>query len=285
MSTTMEQLLQAMANPLQEIRTERTSGTQSRPTLDVLAKRLGTFTFDPSAGSTFAQWYQRHKITLKEAEEGLPPNQRVELLLQAQGEQEYRQLCGRVSPKEPTELQYDELVECLKTQFSDNRTLFKRCYDTLTTKATSRDIDTVLDEVNVEGDLFEFDKLNLDKFKLLLVALRMSDPYFHPYRAIILKESETSNLATVRELCRAHYEKVTNIQVGTTTADTQINTVHKNKRHKVKSHKFKSGSNSACKSCGSSEHIRTKFRSATVFATTVNVPDISPKPACRKGRI
>jgi len=55
-----------------------------------------------------------------------------------------------------------------------------------------------LDEVNLEGDLFEFDKLDLDKFKLLLAALRRSDPYYHPYRAIILKESETSSVEQIR---------------------------------------------------------------------------------------
>ncbi|KAH1006896.1 hypothetical protein HUJ05_007587 [Dendroctonus ponderosae] len=74
----------------------------------------------------------------------------------------------------------------------------------------------MLDEVNLDGDLFEFDKLDLDKFKLLLAAPRMSDPYYHPYCAIILKESgnQTVNLTRIREMCRAHSVRVTNTTVG-----------------------------------------------------------------------
>lgn len=80
------------------------------------------------------------------------------MFLHALGEQEYRQLRGRVSLKKQTELGYEVFVMELQRLFCDNRTIFQ------THKVTPGNVVTVVDESKLLGDLFKFEELNLDKF-------------------------------------------------------------------------------------------------------------------------
>ncbi|KAH1028685.1 hypothetical protein HUJ05_002017 [Dendroctonus ponderosae] len=105
--------------------------TPPKSSLDDIAKRLRTFTYDPTSGCTFDQ---RHEITFNSASMFLTDVEQVELLLNVLVEQEYRQFCG----------------------------------------ASNWITDTVLDEVNWDGDLFDFDNLDLDKLKLLLAETKPS---------------------------------------------------------------------------------------------------------------
>lgn len=101
---------------------------------------------------------------------------RVQLLLHALGSAEYRRLRGRLYSDAPQDKNFEELLTTLKDLFSDSKTFFQRRYDAVTFKPNNLDIDAVVDEVShVEGDLFGFDKLNIDKFKLLLAALWMNE--------------------------------------------------------------------------------------------------------------
>ncbi|KAH1022084.1 hypothetical protein HUJ04_011536 [Dendroctonus ponderosae] len=108
-----------------------TGRTPPKSSLDDIAKRLRTFTYDPTSGCTFDQ---RHEITFNSASMFLTDVEQVELLLNVLVEQEYRQFCG----------------------------------------ASNWITDTVLDEVNWDGDLFDFDNLDLDKLKLLLAETKPS---------------------------------------------------------------------------------------------------------------
>jgi len=58
-------LLECHSKELQELRqvnANQSPVTPPKPTLDVFASRLGTFTYDSSADFTFAQWFQRHEL-------------------------------------------------------------------------------------------------------------------------------------------------------------------------------------------------------------------------------
>lgn len=256
------ELLRAQQEEIRIFKGRETIESNVHATINSLSGRLGSFAYDTSSGTTFAQWYQRHAITFNEAKAALSAEQQVELLLNALGEQEYRQLCGRVSPNKPTEMLFDSLVEHLRVLFLDTRTFFQRRYDTLTAKASNRNIDAVLDEVNLEGDLFEFENLNLVKFKLLLAAIRMSDPMYQPYRAIVLKDSDHCKFGEIREKCREYADRVINTNVGTFSANSlDINAVHHkttvSQKQTGRTKQFKASSNKQCQGCGATSHQRS----------------------------
>lgn len=161
-----------------------------KPTIESFTSRIIKFIYDATSGSTFTRWHKRHAITFEEARV-LPERQQKELLLISLGEREYDQLAGRISPKQPSEMTLGELVSTLTSLFDDPRTLFQRRYDTLMAEAENKNVDGVLDEVNIEGDLFEFDKLDLEKFKLLLAALRMRNPKYAIAKKRVLRRFES----------------------------------------------------------------------------------------------
>ena len=91
------------------------------------------------------------------------------------------------------------------------------------TKKVLGDYDSVIDQTNLNFDLFEYDKLTLVGFKCLVIAMRLHDADQLPYRSIILREMEKPDvdLNQLREACRAYADRAANLRVGTSSATTR----------------------------------------------------------------
>jgi len=113
--------------------------TRLKVTLHDFATRLGTFTYDGDADLTFEKLCQRHLMTFKEAKSTLFPTQLVELVLNALDDHEFNQLLCHISPKDSSELVFDNLFDEIKDLFSHSKTLFQWRYEALTCKATKQE--------------------------------------------------------------------------------------------------------------------------------------------------
>jgi len=102
----------------------------------------------------------------------------------------------------------------------------------------------------VKSDLFEFNKLTIDKFKLLLADLYTNQPALQPYRAIILKESEVdnANMMKVRDLCCAHAEQLVKTRIETTVPQLPLE-VNAVRQQNLRNQKKKRGPIRECYRC------------------------------------
>lgn len=86
-----------------------------------------------------------------------------------------------------------ELVQHLKKQFHDNKTLFQHRFKALNFRASPpATAIEILDKVNVLEDAFELDNFNIDQLKILLTALVLSDHTYYkansPFQGYIRKK-------------------------------------------------------------------------------------------------
>lgn len=200
------------------------------------------------------------------------------LILTALGDDEYQRLLGRLSPKKPHELPFDDLVSHLRKQFHDNKTLFQRRFEALNFRASPpMSVVEVLDKINILGDSFEFDNFKVDQLKILLTALALSDHAYHSERTILFKlvsEKESCSFNEIREICYAHAERtadvlrVENSRLPEVNAVKQFDSKRKNSKGKNQHPKcFNKNktpqkdtkpvqAHATCRGCGATNHRR-----------------------------
>ncbi|XP_025262986.1 uncharacterized protein LOC112637431 [Camponotus floridanus] len=271
-----------------EILSHRISGTDDTAKSSQfanLATRLGKFVHDPARGKTFTLWFERHRSTFAEGAKGLTDTEGKELLLNALGD-EYQQLLSRLSSKKPQEMSLADLVQHLRKQFHDNKTLFQRRFEALNFRASPLTTAIeILDKVNVLGDAFELDNFNIDQIKILLTALALSDHTYYTERTVLFKvasEKENCTFQDIREICYAHANRTADVmrvegqrffEINAVSQSTKNSPKKKGKYYEKKTNpttlhyekKRNSTTLSPCYGCGSTKHRRDAcpFKNAT----------------------
>ncbi|KAE9545923.1 hypothetical protein FO519_010865, partial [Halicephalobus sp. NKZ332] len=166
-----QSMLAAILEAMQQLIQNQNPAQTSRSfTLGSTSALLGTFLYAPDKDQTFPSWYGRSKTLLESM--SLSELDMTYLLLKALGPQEYVQLKGRTSPKNPEDLSYKELVTLLNDIFGPVKSLFRRRHEILATRLPpGKSAEDIVNLANLKGDGFEFQNLNLDTFKIFLMLL------------------------------------------------------------------------------------------------------------------
>lgn len=252
-----------------------------------LADRLGKFVYDPTSNKTFTFWFERHENTFSDGAIGLTDDEKRQLLLNALGDDEYQRLVSRLSPKKPYEFSFNDLVNQLKVQFHDNKTIFQRRFEAINFRPSPPiSVTEILDQVNVIGDNFQIDKFNIDQLKIMLAILALSDHSYQTERALLFKlasEKESCIFDEARNICFAHAQRTADVMRVEHNQPAEINAVnqHQNKKivqqrkeSKLKAKSFAKENSirkqniSSCNGCGSISHKRQNcpFKEATCRA-------------------
>jgi len=112
-------------------------------------------------------------------------------------------------------MSFEDLVQHLKKQFHDNKTLFQRRFEALNFRAfPPTTAIEILDKLNVLGDAFYLDNFNIYQLKILLTALALSDHTYYTERTVLFKvasEKENCTFQDIREICYAHANRTADV--------------------------------------------------------------------------
>lgn len=145
-------------------------------TLDTLGRNITDFEYDPDNGLTFESWYNRHLDCFDEKTTGLSKEDLVRLLMRKLSTSVYTSYDNHIAPKRPTEINFDDHVEKLKTLFGRKKSIFSLRFECLNIiKRRDDEYTSYAGLVNRLCENFDFEKLKKDQFKCLVFILGLKD--------------------------------------------------------------------------------------------------------------
>ncbi|EYB86727.1 hypothetical protein Y032_0274g1028, partial [Ancylostoma ceylanicum] len=106
---------------------------------DSLHRRIEKFVYDPDRGRTFDIWLKRYQDLFDNECNDLDEKDKTRLLVSRLDENCHQMLTGAISPKQPSDLPWKEVIEVLERQFGSAKTLFRRRFECFKTRYEGQD--------------------------------------------------------------------------------------------------------------------------------------------------
>ncbi|KAL6742847.1 hypothetical protein Aduo_015951 [Ancylostoma duodenale] len=96
---------------------------------DSLHRIIEKFVYDPDRGRTFDIWLKRYQDLFDNECNDLDEKDKTRLLVSRLDEACHQMLTGAISPKQPSDLPWMEVIQVLERQFGSAKTLFRRRFE------------------------------------------------------------------------------------------------------------------------------------------------------------
>jgi hypothetical protein len=213
----MTEAIAALAVNQASTQTTTTSNADTSASLfDRVLSRLETFEHDAEDGHTFARWWERFGDFIKE--EGLSDDQRRRLVLTKLSSKFYNQYTEGLLPKTFDDLDFQETLAHLKTQFGDSKSIFVRRFEAFKLKCgQNQDPIAFAIDVNSSCERSELSKATSEEIKCLIYLSGLADDRFDlKHKALKLLEDwraakKEIKFTTLIEECRSYVKIQSNV--------------------------------------------------------------------------
>jgi hypothetical protein len=273
----MSEAIAALAVNQSNQTTTTTKVYTSASLFDRVLSRLETFEHDSEDGHTFARWWERFGDFIKE--EGLSDDQRRRLVLTKLSSKCYNQYTEGLLPKTFDDLDFQETLAHLKTQFGDSKSIFVRRFEAFKLKCgQNQDPIAFAIDVNSSCERSELSKATSEEIKCLIYLSGLSDDRFDlKHKALKLLEDwrdakKEIKFTTLIEECRSYVKIQSNVAAFSSSlkAPHQVNPIF-NKPQKLTGQSSGQSGNPKGKTNNDSSKGRNDTRSSKPTRTMPSV--------------
>uniref|UniRef100_A0A7I4YU52 Peptidase A2 domain-containing protein n=1 Tax=Haemonchus contortus TaxID=6289 RepID=A0A7I4YU52_HAECO len=194
--TPVNDLLQMMATQqkllvdlLQKMSTSAV--TQQESQFDRMARRIDKFSYDPDQDDCFNLWYNRHKDIFDIDCEGMEEKTKTRLLVSALDAVSHTRFSRFILPKEPSELNWSETLEALKTLFGTKKSLFRRRFECFRMNfSPNEDIDNFVNSLKARTLEANFKGIRHETLECLALVFAFQAPELADYRKSVKDDSK-----------------------------------------------------------------------------------------------
>lgn len=168
--------------------TLETTGGGSEVLMDILAKSIREFIYDPEENQIFELWYERYEDIFLVEGEKLDDAAKVRLLLRKVSTVVFDRYKDYLLPKHTREVSFNDTVETLKKLFGRKQSQFSlrvKCMQYQ--NGENEDIVTYAANINKKCEQFAFEKCTKDNFKCLMFVNGLQSTQHQDIRARLLK--------------------------------------------------------------------------------------------------
>ncbi|XP_055604855.1 uncharacterized protein K02A2.6-like [Uranotaenia lowii] len=234
--------------------------------IESLSSVIREFHYDPEAGITFERWFNKYEDLFRADGKDLDDAAKIRLLMRSLSVPVHEKFTNYLLPRHPRDFSFGQVIEKLKTIFSEKRSLFSKRYDCLhLIKNDSDDFVTYAGNVNRFCEDFDLANLTIDQFKALIFVCGMQSSQEAEVRTRLLAklESDTSreiNLEALVTECHRISSLKHDIELVEKQASPSVHAVQKAKitqRHSKSSFQAESAvPRSPCWQCGAMHFVK-----------------------------
>ncbi|KAI8114837.1 hypothetical protein CVS40_12855 [Lucilia cuprina] len=167
----------------------QSSSTFNREQLmDILAKQISEFGYEPDENHTFGSWYSRYEELFLIDAGNLSDSDKTRLLLRKVSQSVYQQYADVVLPLKPSDISFEVTLEKMKNMFGKKESLFSsryKCFQTI--KSEIEDYGVYIAKVNRLCENFLLEKFTKDNLKCLIFVSGLQSPKDANFRNEILR--------------------------------------------------------------------------------------------------
>lgn len=225
------QSISAAASNNSSTPTPSTTSSAPETLMDVVAKNIREFDYDPEEGQIFGTWYERHEDVFRIEAEQLDDAAKVRLMLRKVSTTVFNKYKDYILPKQPRDVTFQQTVEILKKLFGRKESLFStrvKCMQMV--RGESEDVISYAAKVNRLCEQFLLNNCTTDNFKCLMFVNGLKCQKFQEYksRLLTLLDSETNTNPLTLDHLVAEIERINTLKRDTATnehREMQVNAV------------------------------------------------------------
>ncbi|PIO72745.1 hypothetical protein TELCIR_05317 [Teladorsagia circumcincta] len=167
---------------------------------DSLYRRIEKFSYDPDRDRTFDIWLKRYQDLFDNECDDLDEKDKTRLLVSRLDEDCHRMLTAAISPKQPSELSWNEILEVLERQFGSAKTLFRRRFECFKMRYEGQEFNNYELLVKTKCTDAKLDTIDFDGLQCLFYVAGFQGPDFAEYRTRLLRKLDQSEKVTLKDL-------------------------------------------------------------------------------------
>ncbi|VDP05613.1 unnamed protein product [Heligmosomoides polygyrus] len=167
---------------------------------DFLYRRIETFNYDLDRGRTFDSWLRRYQDLFDNECIELDEKDKTRLLVSRLDEDCHRMLTSAISPKQPSDLPCEEVVQVLNRLFGTAKTLFRRRFECFKVRYEGQDFNNYETMVKAECTDAHFDSIDFDGLQCLFCVAGLEGSEFADYRTRLLRMLDQAENITLKDL-------------------------------------------------------------------------------------
>ncbi|XP_062703516.1 uncharacterized protein K02A2.6-like [Aedes albopictus] len=262
----MQQAILQMAQLLQRLATP--TPISQEKVLESLSTNINEFVYDPENGITFEKWFARYSDLFDNDARNLDDAAKVRLLLRKLDHASHSRYVNYILPRLPKDIDFDETISTLKKIFGTPTSVFNKRFQCLQlVKNEADDIISYGGKVNRACEEFEFEKVNIDHFKCLVIVCGLKAPRYADIRARLLSrmEGETADAPVTLQTLIDEFQRLVNLKADTTLIEKPsgskqaVHAVSEKKEHQSQrppKPKGKPLPSTPCWQCGQIHYVR-----------------------------
>ncbi|EYC37500.1 hypothetical protein Y032_0784g2333 [Ancylostoma ceylanicum] len=167
---------------------------------DSLHRRIEKFVYDPDRGRTFDIWLKRYQDLFDNECNDLDEKDKTRLLVSRLDENCHQMLTGAISPKQPSDLPWKEVIEVLERQFGSAKTLFRRRFECFKTRYEGQDFTNYEMLVKTKCTDAKLDTIDFDGLQCLFYVAGFQGSDFAEYHTRLLRKLDQTEKITLKDL-------------------------------------------------------------------------------------
>ena len=167
---------------------------------DSLHRRIAVFSHDAERGRTFDVWYKLHEDLFTNECNDLDEKDKTRLLLSRIDERCRQLYHSTITPRTPSEVNWDDTMKTLDQLFGSPKTMFRRRYECFKLRYDGSDINDYIARVRTDCTNAKLDNVTFDGLQCLVFVSGFQGPEYAEYRTRLLRKLDQSDNVTIKDL-------------------------------------------------------------------------------------